>query len=164
MIVLLVAFGSVIAAGIPIGSAIFGIFVGLGLVTVMAGFTDVPSVSPLIATMIGIGVGIDYALFVAISGDTDGTSVTPAITVTSPSPMKMPKIAEPIGMPAAITEPNATSSTITAIASPIASLPSTSSTPRTISRDSSACSPRRRAISIASSAASPSAGPGGSTL
>ncbi|HZI43622.1 MAG TPA: MMPL family transporter [Ilumatobacter sp.] len=64
VVVLLVAFGSVIAAGIPIGSAIFGIFVGLGLVTVMAGFTDVPSVSPLIATMIGIGVGIDYALFV----------------------------------------------------------------------------------------------------
>ena len=64
VIVLLVAFGSVIAAGIPIGSAIFGIFIGLGLVTVMAGFTDVPSVSPLIATMIGIGVGIDYALFV----------------------------------------------------------------------------------------------------
>ncbi len=64
VVVLLVAFGSVIAAGIPIGSAVFGIFVGLGLVTVMAGITDVPSVSPLIATMIGIGVGIDYALFV----------------------------------------------------------------------------------------------------
>jgi RND superfamily putative drug exporter len=64
VIVLLVAFGSVIAAGIPIGSAIFGIFVGLGLVTVMAGLTDVPSVSPMIASMIGIGVGIDYALFV----------------------------------------------------------------------------------------------------
>jgi len=64
MIVLLVAFGSVIAAGIPIGSAVFGIFVGLGLITVMAGITDVPSVSPLIASMIGIGVGIDYALFV----------------------------------------------------------------------------------------------------
>jgi RND superfamily putative drug exporter len=64
LIVLLVAFGSVIAAGIPVGSAVFGIFVGLGLVTTMAGFTDVPSVSPLIASMIGIGVGIDYALFV----------------------------------------------------------------------------------------------------
>jgi RND superfamily putative drug exporter len=64
VIVLLVAFGSVIAAGIPVGSAIFGIFIGLGLVTTMAGFTDVPSVSPLIASMIGIGVGIDYALFV----------------------------------------------------------------------------------------------------
>jgi RND superfamily putative drug exporter len=64
LIVLLVAFGSVIAAGIPVGSALFGIFVGLGLVTTMAGFTDVPSVSPMIASMIGIGVGIDYALFV----------------------------------------------------------------------------------------------------
>ena len=42
--------------------------------------------------------------------------------VTSPSPMKMPKIAEPIGIPAAITEPKATSSTITAISRPIASL------------------------------------------
>jgi putative drug exporter of the RND superfamily len=64
LVVLLVAFGSVIAAGIPIGSALFGIFVGLGLITVMAGFADVPSISPMIASMIGIGVGIDYALFV----------------------------------------------------------------------------------------------------
>ena len=64
LLVLLVAFGSVIAAGIPIGSALFGIFVGLGLITVMAGYTDVPSISPMIASMIGIGVGIDYALFV----------------------------------------------------------------------------------------------------
>jgi putative drug exporter of the RND superfamily len=64
VIVLLVAFGSVIAAGIPIGTALFGIFIGLSLVGVMAGLTDVPSVSPLLATMIGLGVGIDYALFV----------------------------------------------------------------------------------------------------
>ena len=64
LVVLLVAFGSVIAAGIPIGSAVFGIFVGLGLISVMAGATDVPSISPMIASMIGIGVGIDYALFV----------------------------------------------------------------------------------------------------
>jgi RND superfamily putative drug exporter len=64
VIVLLIAFGSVIAAGIPIGSALFGIMIGLGMVGVMAGFTDVPSISPLLATMIGLGVGIDYALFV----------------------------------------------------------------------------------------------------
>jgi putative drug exporter of the RND superfamily len=64
VVVLLVAFGSVIAAGIPIGSALFGIFVGLGFVGVLSGFTDVPSISPLLASMIGIGVGIDYALFV----------------------------------------------------------------------------------------------------
>ena len=54
----------------------------------------------------------------AISGDTEGTSVTPAITVTRPSPTKMPNMAEPIGIPAAITEPNATSSTTTATSEP----------------------------------------------
>jgi putative drug exporter of the RND superfamily len=64
VVVLIVAFGSLIAAGIPIGSAIFGIFIGLSLIGVLAGFADVPSISPLLATMIGLGVGIDYALFV----------------------------------------------------------------------------------------------------
>ena len=64
VVVLLVAFGSVIAAGIPIGTALFGIMVGLGMIGVLAGFTDVPSISPMLATMIGLGVGIDYALFV----------------------------------------------------------------------------------------------------
>jgi putative drug exporter of the RND superfamily len=64
MIVLLVAFGSVIAAGIPIGTAVFGIFIGLSLIGLMAGATDVPAVSTLLATMIGLGVGIDYSLFV----------------------------------------------------------------------------------------------------
>ena len=38
--------------------------IGLGLIGVMSGFTDVPSISPMLATMIGLGVGIDYALFV----------------------------------------------------------------------------------------------------
>ena len=64
VIVLLVAFGSVIAAGIPIGTALFGIFIGLSIIGIMAGLTNVPSVSPMLATMIGLGVGIDYALFV----------------------------------------------------------------------------------------------------
>jgi RND superfamily putative drug exporter len=63
-IVLLIAFGSVIAAGIPIGTAMFGIFIGVTLIGVMSGLTDVPSVSLMLATMIGLGVGIDYALFV----------------------------------------------------------------------------------------------------
>lgn len=63
-VVLLVVFGSVIAAGIPIGTAMFGIFIGLTLIGVMSGFADVPSVSLMLASMIGLGVGIDYALFV----------------------------------------------------------------------------------------------------
>ncbi len=64
VVVLLVAFGSVIAMGLPIGTALFGIFIGLTGVSVLAGFADVPTVSPMLATMIGLGVGIDYALFI----------------------------------------------------------------------------------------------------
>jgi RND superfamily putative drug exporter len=64
IIVLLAAFGSIIAMGIPIGSALFGLVVGLSGIGVLSGFTDVPSISPMLATMIGLGVGIDYALFV----------------------------------------------------------------------------------------------------
>ena len=52
VVVLLVAFGSVIAAGIPIGTAVFGIVIGLGLVTTLAGLTEVPEVAPMIASMI----------------------------------------------------------------------------------------------------------------
>jgi RND superfamily putative drug exporter len=64
VIVLLVAFGSVIAMGIPIGTALAGLGVGLGGVGILAGLVDVPSVSPTLAKMIGLGVGIDYALFI----------------------------------------------------------------------------------------------------
>jgi RND superfamily putative drug exporter len=64
VLVLLVAFGSVIAMGIPIGTALFGILLGMAGVSVLAGVIDVPSVSPMLAMMIGLGVGIDYALFV----------------------------------------------------------------------------------------------------
>ncbi|MDQ3895687.1 MAG: MMPL family transporter, partial [Actinomycetota bacterium] len=64
MVVLLVAFGSVIAMGIPIGTAVLGLAVGLGGIGILAGVTSVPDVSPMLAAMIGLGVGIDYALFV----------------------------------------------------------------------------------------------------
>src|SRR5262245_12393697 len=62
--VLVVAFGSLIAAGMPIAVALVGIVIGLGGVGVMAGFTSVPEVSATLGVMIGLGVGIDYALFV----------------------------------------------------------------------------------------------------
>ena len=64
LIVLLIAFGSAVAAGLPIGTAIVGLAVGLSLVKVLAAFFNVPSVTPILGTMIGLGVGIDYALFV----------------------------------------------------------------------------------------------------
>ncbi|HEX4819166.1 MAG TPA: MMPL family transporter, partial [Acidimicrobiales bacterium] len=64
IVVLLVAFGSAVAMGIPIGTALIGIFVGLAGVKILSSFSDVPSVSEMLGMMIGLGVGIDYALFV----------------------------------------------------------------------------------------------------
>ena len=64
ILVLLVAFGSVIAMGIPIGTALFGIFVGIAGITMLAAFMDVPEFSLILCAMIGLGVGIDYALFI----------------------------------------------------------------------------------------------------
>jgi RND superfamily putative drug exporter len=63
MIVLLVAFGSVIAMGLPIGMALFGLAVGVSSMSLIAYLIDVPSWAPQIGSMIGLGVGIDYALF-----------------------------------------------------------------------------------------------------
>ncbi len=64
MIILLITFGSVLAMGLPILMALFGISIGLSLVFLFANFLDVPDFTPQLAMMIGIGVGIDYALFI----------------------------------------------------------------------------------------------------
>jgi RND superfamily putative drug exporter len=64
VIVLLVAFGSVIAMGLPIGLALVGLATSLGLITLLAAVVDVNTVAPTLAAMIGLGVGIDYALFI----------------------------------------------------------------------------------------------------
>jgi RND superfamily putative drug exporter len=63
IIVLLIAFGSVIAMGLPIITALLGVAVGMAGVGVYSGLTSVPTVSEMLAIMIGLGVGIDYALF-----------------------------------------------------------------------------------------------------
>jgi RND superfamily putative drug exporter len=62
-IILLVAFGSVIAMGLPIGLALFGLTVGVAAMPVITHLIDIPSFAPQMASMIGLGVGIDYALF-----------------------------------------------------------------------------------------------------
>ena len=64
VVVLLVAFGSVIAMGLPIGTALVGLATSIGLITVIASLVDVITVAPILAAMIGLGVGIDYALFI----------------------------------------------------------------------------------------------------
>ena len=64
MVILLLSFGSVIAMGLPIITALFALGVGLGGLMLIALVFDVPTFSPQLAAMIGLGTGIDYALFI----------------------------------------------------------------------------------------------------
>jgi putative drug exporter of the RND superfamily len=61
-VILLVAFGSLIAMGLPIGTALFGLAVGVGSMSLLAYLVDMPTWAPQLASMIGLGIGIDYAL------------------------------------------------------------------------------------------------------
>ncbi|MET9727006.1 MMPL family transporter [Streptomyces zaomyceticus] len=63
IVVLLIGFGSVIAAVLPLITALLGAICGLALLGLMAAAFTFGTVSPTLATMIGLGVGIDYALF-----------------------------------------------------------------------------------------------------
>ncbi|MFC4003619.1 MMPL family transporter [Prauserella oleivorans] len=64
LLILALTFGSLVSAGMPVVTA--GIGVGLGSlgITGMTAFTDISSTTPILATMIGLAVGIDYALFI----------------------------------------------------------------------------------------------------
>jgi len=64
VVVLLLAFGSVLAMGVPITTATFGLGVGTALIAITSHGMSTPDFSPEIAQMIGLGVGIDYALFI----------------------------------------------------------------------------------------------------
>jgi putative drug exporter of the RND superfamily len=64
MIIMLLAFGSVVAMGLPIMTALFGLGIGIALLELVTHLLVVPNFSPEMAAMIGIGVGIDYALFI----------------------------------------------------------------------------------------------------
>ena len=64
IVILVLAFGSVLAMGLPIGTALFGIGVGTSIVTIASTFITMPDFTTVLAVMIGLGVGIDYALFI----------------------------------------------------------------------------------------------------
>jgi putative drug exporter of the RND superfamily len=64
IIVLLITLGAVAAMGIPIVSALVGVGTGLAIITLVANVLTVPSVASSGAIMIGLGVGIDYSLFI----------------------------------------------------------------------------------------------------
>ena len=63
-LVLVITFGSLIAAGLPLLTALIGIGVGLSGVVTLSGFTDINANSMILALMLGLAVGIDYALFI----------------------------------------------------------------------------------------------------
>ena len=65
LLILVLAFGSIVAAGLPILTAVAGLVAGAGGLTVLAGFMEVSTTAPTVATMVGLGVGIDYALLLA---------------------------------------------------------------------------------------------------
>ncbi len=64
MIVLLLTFGSFVAMGLPILTALFALGVGISLVTLGTHVFDTANFAPVLAAMIGLGVGVDYALFI----------------------------------------------------------------------------------------------------
>lgn len=64
VIVLLVSFGSVAAMGLPLITALFSLGVALSILEVLANVLDLSDFGPRLATLVGLGVGIDYALFI----------------------------------------------------------------------------------------------------
>jgi RND superfamily putative drug exporter len=64
VIILLLTFGSLVAMGLPLITALFALGVGLSLVTLGTHVFDTANFAPQLAAMIGLGVGIDYALFI----------------------------------------------------------------------------------------------------
>jgi len=63
VIILLLAFGSLIAMGLPLGIALFGLALGISSMSLITYLVGIPSFAPQMASMIGLAVGIDYALF-----------------------------------------------------------------------------------------------------
>ena len=93
IVILILAFGSVLAMGLPVGVALFGIGIGSALIVLLSHVLTIPDFATFLGIMIGLGVGIDYALLivtryreqlhaghtvresVAIAADTAGRSV-----------------------------------------------------------------------------------------
>lgn len=63
-VILYFAFGSLLAMLLPLCVAVFGVGIGTFVIQLLSHTTDIPDLAPLLATLIGLGVGIDYALFI----------------------------------------------------------------------------------------------------
>ncbi|MER6689200.1 MMPL family transporter [Streptomyces minutiscleroticus] len=63
-VVLVITFGSLVAAGLPLLTALIGVGIGVSTITALANVLDLGSTTSILAMMIGLAVGIDYALFI----------------------------------------------------------------------------------------------------
>jgi uncharacterized membrane protein YdfJ with MMPL/SSD domain len=63
-LVLAITLGSLLAAGLPLITALIGVLLGTGGITALSGAIEVSETAPILATMLGLAVGIDYALFI----------------------------------------------------------------------------------------------------
>ncbi|MFF1384743.1 MMPL family transporter [Arthrobacter sp. NPDC058288] len=63
-LVLIIMLGTLIAAGLPLLMAVVGVAVGVGATFALSGAVDMSSISPMLALMLGLAVGIDYSLFI----------------------------------------------------------------------------------------------------
>jgi putative drug exporter of the RND superfamily len=82
MVILTLTFGTVVSMLLPILNAIVGLLGTLAIIRILGHAATVPSVAPTLATMIGLGVGIDYALFIVtrhFRGMKDGLSIDESI-------------------------------------------------------------------------------------
>src|SRR5438270_4370128 len=89
VLILLIAFGSVIAMGLPLAAAIFGLGAGFAAIGLAANLAKFPDFSPQFAAMIGLGVGIDYSLLIVTrfreglhAGETVEDSLVLALTTS----------------------------------------------------------------------------------
>ncbi|MBC1230597.1 MMPL family transporter [Listeria booriae] len=64
LVILIIAFGSVIAAGLPIITALLSLGTSIGIIAIVSSYVDMPNVTLTLAVMIGLAVAIDYALFI----------------------------------------------------------------------------------------------------
>jgi RND superfamily putative drug exporter len=63
-VVLAITLGSLLAAGLPLLTALIGVGIGITGLTALSGFVELSETAPILATMLGLAVGIDYALFI----------------------------------------------------------------------------------------------------
>ncbi len=83
LVIMIVSFGSVIAALLPLVIAILGVGAATGLLNLFSGVFTIGTIAPILGAMIGLGVGIDYSLFIVTryrQNRADGLAIGPAVS------------------------------------------------------------------------------------